>query len=374
MSDASATKGEHVDDRLRFLRQAIDAVDARLVTLLNERAQLALDVGQIKHGAGTPVFRPEREAEVLRRAGAVNSGPLSQDHVTNIFREVISACRALERPMTVAYLGPAGTFSEMAMQRQFGSSVTGLPCMTLDEVFRTTEAGSAELAIVPLENSSEGAVSRTLDLLLATPLSMLAEVSISVEHNLFTKSGSMNGVERVCAHAQALAQCAGWLNQHWPTLERQPVASNAEGARLASLDEKTAAIAGESAARHFNVQTVAAQIQDDTHNRTRFAVLGAQAAQRPAPSAHNKTSLILSVPNKAGAVFHMLSPLAAHGVSMTRFESRPARVGTWEYYFYVDLEGHVDEPKVARALGELQQACAFYKCLGSYPAERTESQ
>ena len=231
MNGPTATAGEHVDDRLRALREAIDAVDARLIALLNERAQLALDVGQIKHGAGTPVFRPEREAEVLRRAAALNTGPLSQDHVTNIFREVISACRALERPMTVAYLGPAGTFSEMAMQRQFGSSVTGLPCMTLDEVFRTTEAGSAELAIVPLENSSEGAVSRTLDLLLATPLSMLAEVSISVEHNLFTKSGSMNGVERVCAHAQALAQCAGWLNQHWPTLERQPVASNAEGAR-----------------------------------------------------------------------------------------------------------------------------------------------
>ena len=374
MNLPSAAAGEHVDDPLRSLREAIDEVDARLISLLNERAQLAIDVGQVKHSAGTPLFRPEREAEVLRRAAALNGGPLSQDHVTNIFREVISACRALERPMAVAYLGPAGTFSEMAMQRQFGSSVTGLPCNTLDEVFRTTEAGSAELAIVPLENSSEGAVSRTLDLLLATPLGMLAEVSISVEHNLFTRSGSMSGVQRVCAHAQALAQCAGWLNQHWPALERQPVASNAEGARMASQDATTAAIAGESAARHYNVQIVAAQIQDDTHNRTRFAVLGAQASQRPAPSARNKTSLILSVPNKAGAVFHMLSPLAAHGVSMTRFESRPARVGTWEYYFYVDVEGHVDEPKVARALAELQQACAFYKCLGSYPAERTEAQ
>lgn len=362
-----------IDDRLKLLRDAIDAVDARLIALVNERAQLAIDVGRLKDEADAPVFRPEREAKILQRAAALNAGPLSQAHVTHILREVISACRALERPLTVAYLGPAGTFSEMAMQRQFGSSVTGLPCATLDDVFRATEAGSTDLAIVPLENSSEGAVSRTLDLLLATPLSMLAEVSVSVQHNLFTKSGSMNGVKRVCAHAQALAQCAGWLNQHWPSLERQPVSSNAEAARIAAEDETTAAIAGEPAARHHDVQTVAAQIQDDTHNRTRFAVLGARPGQPSTPSGRDKTSLILSVPNKAGAVFHMLSPLAGHGVSMTRFESRPARVGTWEYYFYVDLEGHVEEPTVARALAELQQACAFYKCLGSYPAEKMEA-
>ena len=193
---------KHVDDRLKALREAIDAVDARLIALLNERAQLALDVGQIKHDAGAPVFRPEREAEVLQRAAALNPGPLSQDQVTNIFREVISACRALERPLTVAYLGPAGTFSEMAMQRQFGSSVTGLPCMTLDEVFRATEAGSAELAIVPLENSSEGAVSRTLDLLLATPLRMLAEVSVSVQHNLLTKTRHDDRRRRACVHTR----------------------------------------------------------------------------------------------------------------------------------------------------------------------------
>lgn len=364
---------KRIDDRLKLLRDAIDAVDARLIALLNERAQLAIDVGRIKDEADAAVFRPEREAAVLQRASALNAGPLSQNHVAHIFREVISACRALERPLTVAYLGPAGTFSEMAMQRQFGASVTGLPCATLDDVFRTTEAGSADLAIVPLENSSEGAVNRTLDLLLATPLDMLAEVSLSVQHNLFTKSGSMQGVKRVCAHAQALAQCAGWLNQHWPALERQSVASNAEAARMASEDGTTAAIAGEPAARHHNVQTVAAQIQDDAHNRTRFAVLGARPRQPSTPSGRDKTSLILSVPNKAGAVFHMLSPLAGHGVSMTRFESRPARVGTWEYYFYVDLEGHIDEPTVARALEELQRACAFYKCLGSYPAERIEA-
>jgi chorismate mutase/prephenate dehydratase len=359
-----------LDDRLQPLRDAIDALDAKLVALLNERARLASEVGRIKHEVGAPVFRPEREAEVLRKVAALGHGPLAEPGLSSIFREVMSACRALERPLTVAYLGPAGTFSELAMQRQFGDSVKGLPCTTLDEVFRATEAGSADFGIVPLENSSEGAVSRTLDLLLATPLKQLAEVSVPVHHNLLTLSGTMQGVTRICAHSQALAQCAGWLNQHWPNVEREAVASNAEAARLAAENAAVAAIAGERAAQRYGLHAVAAHIQDDPNNRTRFAVLGSQATQPSAPPGRDKTSLILSVPNKAGAVYHMLAPLAQHGVSMTRFESRPARVGNWEYYFYVDIEGHAEEPVVATALRELQQLCAFYKCLGSYPAER----
>jgi chorismate mutase/prephenate dehydratase len=359
-----------IDQRLKPLRDAIDAIDGKLVELLNERARLATDVGRIKHEAGAPVFRPEREAEVLRKVAAKSSGPLGEAALSNVFREVMSACRALERNLTVAFLGPAGTFSEAAMQRQFGSSVNGLPCSTLDEVFRATEAGGADFGIVPIENSSEGAVSRTLDLLLATPLRVLGEVSVPVHHNLLTRSGSMEGVARICAHSQALAQCTGWLNQHWPAIERQAVASNAEAARMASEDSAVAAIAGERAAQRYGLHVVAAHIQDDPNNRTRFAVLGGQATQPSVPPGRDKTSLILSVPNRAGAVFHMLKPLAAHNVSMTRFESRPARVGTWEYYFYVDVEGHADDPKVAAALGELQKECAFFKCLGSYPAEQ----
>jgi chorismate mutase/prephenate dehydratase len=282
----------------------------------------------------------------------------------------MSACRALERELTVAFLGPPGTFSEAAMQKQFGLEVKGLPCATLDEVFRATEAGGADFGIVPVENSSEGAVSRTLDLLLATPLRVLGEVSVPVHHNLLTRSGSMDGVRRICAHSQALAQCTGWLNQHWPAIEREAVASNGEAARMASEDSGVAAIAGERAAQRFGLHVVSSHIQDDPNNRTRFVVLGAQDTQPSAPPARDKTSLILSVPNRAGAVFHMLKPLAAHNVSMSRFESRPARVGTWEYYFYVDVEGHADDPKVAAALAELQKECAFYKCLGSYPAEQ----
>jgi chorismate mutase/prephenate dehydratase len=317
-----------------------------------------------------PVLRTEREAEVVRKVAAASRGPLAATALANVFREIMSACRALERPLTVAFLGPAGTFSETAMHRQFGTSVNGLPCATLDEVFRATEAGSAEVGIVPLENSTEGAVSRTLDLLLATPLNLMAELTLTVDHNLLTRGGTMDGVQLICAHSQALAQCAGWLAQHYPAIERRAVSSNAEGARLASEDAMIAAIAGDRAAVRYQLSSVATHIQDDPNNRTRFAVLGRQATRPSQLPGRDKTSLILSVPNKAGAVFQMLEPLARHGVSMSRFESRPARVGTWEYYFYVDVEGHQADPKVATALAELQQACAFYKCLGSYPAER----
>ena len=361
---------DSIDKRLAPLRDAIDRVDAQLVELLNERARLAAEVGRVKGELDAPVLRTEREAEVVRKVTGASQGPLPAAALGNVFREIMSACRALERPLTVAFLGPAGTFSETAMHRQFGTSVTGLPCATLDEVFRATEAGSAEVGIVPLENSSEGAVSRTLDLLLATPLMLMAELTVTVDHNLLTRTGTMDGVGLICAHSQALAQCAGWLAQHYPAIERRAVASNAEGARLAADDGSIAAVAGDRAAVHYQLSAVATHVQDDPNNRTRFAVLGRQATRPSAAPGRDKTSLILSVPNKAGAVFHMLEPLSRHAVSMTRFESRPARVGTWEYYFYVDVEGHQADPKVATALSELQQACAFYKCLGSYPAER----
>lgn len=357
------------DARLAPLRTAIDGIDTQLVELLNQRAELARQVGQIKQATGAPVFRPEREAEVLRKVVARSHGPLPDAGMSAVFREIMSACRALERPVAIAYLGPAGTFSEAAMHRQFGTSVNGVPCATLDEVFRAAEAGSVEFAIVPMENSTEGAVSRTLDLLLATPLKIIGEVSIPVHHNLLSASGTLAGVTRVAAHSQALAQCAGWLNENLPQLERQGVASNAEAARLAATDRTLAAIAAEAAASRYGLQIVAAHIQDDPSNRTRFVVLGFQDTAPSKPPGRDKTSLILSVANRPGAVYHMLTPLAQHGVSMTRLESRPARMGTWEYYFYVDVEGHGADPEVARALDELKAACAFYKFLGSYPAE-----
>lgn len=352
------------DDPLSGLRGSIDAIDARILVLLNERAKLAQEVGHVKAETDAPVFRPEREAQVLRLAVQDNPGPMRGSDVQTIFREIMSACRALEKRVTVAYLGPPGTFSEQAVYRQFGRAIETLPCASIDAVFRAAEAGTADFGVVPVENSSEGAVSRTLDLLLQTTLTMSGEVSIQVHHSLMTRSGTMTGVTQVAAHSQALAQCQGWLSQHFPGLERQAVASNGEAARLAGDDPSVAAIASELAGQRYDLQIINAHIQDDPHNRTRFAVVG---RLQTTPSGKDHTSMVLSVLNKAGAVHTLLAPLAANGVSMTRFESRPARMGTWEYYFYVDVEGHAKDEKVAKALSDLKQNAAFFKVLGSYP-------
>jgi len=352
------------DDKLKPLREQIDTIDGQLLELINSRARIALQVGHVKAQTNAPVFRPEREAQVLRNVAERNPGPLPAADVQTIFREIMSACRALEKKVTVAFLGPAGTFSEQAVYQQFGRAVEGISCASIDEVFRAAEAGTADFGVVPVENSNEGAVNRTLDLLLQTTLIISGELSIPVHHSLMTKGGTMDGVRRICAHSQALAQCQGWLNQHYPQIERHAVASNGEAARMASEDPDTAAIAGEIAGDKYNLQIVKAHIQDDPHNRTRFAVIG---RQQTAPSGKDQTSLVLSVPNKAGAVYNLLAPLAVHDVSMTRFESRPARMGTWEYYFYVDVEGHAQDEKVATALAELKQNAAFFKVLGSYP-------
>ena len=352
------------DDKLKPLRDQIDAIDAQLLGLLNERARVAQQVGHVKAETNAPVFRPEREAQVLARVANANPGPLLSSDLQSIFREVMSACRALENRVTVAFLGPVGTYSEQAVWRQFGQAVDALACVSIDEVFRSVEAGTAAFGVVPVENSTEGTVNRTLDLLLQTTLSISGEVALPVHHSLMTRSGSMEPVTRICAHSQALAQCQAWLNQHYPHIERQAVASNGEAARLATEDRQVAAIASEMAAKRYGLSIVHANIQDDPHNRTRFFVVG---RLMPSASGKDQTSLVLSVPNKSGAVYELLAPLARHGVSMTRFESRPARTGRWDYYFYVDIEGHANDAKVAQALAELQAQAAFFKVLGSYP-------
>lgn len=356
-----------MDSKLKPLREQIDAIDAQLLDLLNRRARIAQEVGHVKAETNAPVFRPEREAQVLASVAQRNPGPLHNEDVQTIFREVMSACRALEKRVTVAYLGPVGTYSEQAVYLQFGHGVEGLPCTSIDEVFRAAEAGTADFGVVPVENSSEGVVNRTLDLLLQTTLAISGEVSIPIHHSLMTKTGTMDGVTRICAHSQALAQCQTWLNQNHPNIERQAVASNGEAARIASEDPTAAAIAGEFAGQKYNLQVVKAHVQDDPHNRTRFAVIG---RLETTASGRDHTSLVLSVPNKAGAVYNLLAPLAKHAVSMTRFESRPARMGTWEYYFYVDIEGHLQDDKVAKALAELKDNAAFFKVLGSYPSSQ----
>ena len=354
---------------LAALRVQIDAIDAELLALLNRRANVAEQVGEVKKREGTPFFRPDRVAQVIEKIQTANLGPLKSDHVAAVWREIMSACLALESPVRVAYLGPAGTFSEQAALQFFGASIEHVPCISIDEVFRATAAGSASYGVVPVENSTEGVVSRSLDLFLHSPLHVVGELSLMVRHHLLRTTPSLKSIEAVYAHPQALAQCQGWLNTHLPDVERRTASSNAEGARLAATNPNWAGIASDRAATQFALHTAAHAIQDDAFNRTRFAVVCLpQTLPMPPPSGKDCTSLVVSVPNKPGAVHDILMPLKAHGVSMTRFESRPARSGQWDYYFYIDLQGHPLDSKVKAALGDLQRLCAFYKVLGAYPA------
>jgi len=355
-----------MSDDIGRLRKEIDALDAELLGLLHKRARLAQRIGALKGGA--PAYRPERESEILQRVAAQAGAPLSAESATRVFREVISACRGLEEELGIAYLGPEGTFSEQAVRKHFGGAVRAEPAASIDEVFRRCESGAAQYAVVPAENSTEGAVGRTLDLLLVTPLRICGEIELRVHQNLMAPRGAaLAGVKRVYSHAQSLAQCAAWLNQNLPAAERVPVASNAEGARRAGAEAGAAAIAGEAAAARFGLDLLARAIEDDPNNTTRFLVLGNLDA---GPTGRDRTSLVMSAENKPGAVHALLSPLAANRVSMTRIESRPSRAmrsALWEYVFFIDVEGHQQDQRVAAALAELRQKAPFLKVLGSYP-------
>ena len=344
-------------------RADIDALDEQIVALLNERARHAAAIGKLKGNGG--VYRPEREAEVLRRVSAANGGPLANAALGRLFTEIMSACRALEEPLTVAYLGPQGTFSEMALSKQFGTSVAALPGASIDEVFRAAETGAAAYAVVPVENSTDGAVGRTLDLLLATPLKICAEVVLRVQQNLMAKKATLKTIKKVYSHPQSLAQCQGWLSQHLPRAARIPAASNAEGARLAAREANAAAIGPELAAERYGLKILARSIEDDAKNRTRFLVLGGHEA---GPSGKDRTSLVMTTHNKPGSLLELIASFSAAGVNMTRLESRPARTGQWEYYFYVDIEGHQQDPQVGKALAVLRDKAPFVKIFGSYPA------
>lgn len=353
---------------LAGLRVQIDALDQQLLALLNQRAHVAEQVGEIKKREGTPFFRPDRVAQVIDKMERSNQGPLKAPHVAAIWREIMSACLALESPQRVAVLGPEGTFCEQAAVEYFGGAADLIYCASFDEVFNATAGGSAQYGVVGVENSNEGVVTRSLDMFLHSPTHVVGEVSLLVRHNLLRRENSLDGVEAVLAHPQALAQCQNWLTKHLPNAERRAVSSNAEGARLAASNPAWAGLASERAATRFGLHIVAHAIQDDAYNRTRFAIICLpQTLAMPPASGRDCTSLVVSVPNRPGAVHDLMVPLKNHAVSMTRFESRPARTGQWEYYFYIDLDGHPSQPHVAAALAELRSLCAFYKVLGAYP-------
>jgi chorismate mutase/prephenate dehydratase len=354
------------EQELARARQEIDAIDARLLELLNQRARCAQAIGTIKtrQGIAGHIYRPEREAQVLRRLQTLNTGPLTDESVTLLFREVMSACLLLEEPLCVAFLGPAGTFSELAAVKQFGHAARLAPCVSIDEVFREVEAGHAQYAVAPLENSTEGAVGRTLDLLLQTPLQICGEVVVRIHQNLLSRAADLSAIHRVYAHAQSLAQCHEWLNHMLPHARRVAVESNAFAAQQAAEEADAAAIAGAAAAERYQLTKLAANIEDDPNNTTRFVVLGRHDA---GVSGKDKTSLIMSAPNLSGSLYDLLQPLAENGVSMTRLESRPARQGLWEYVYYVDVEGHRQDAHVTAALDALKYRAAYLKVLGSYP-------
>jgi chorismate mutase/prephenate dehydratase len=350
-------------DDISQLRRRIDGIDDEILTLVNERARVAGRIGELKGGG--PVYRPEREAQVLGRLTAANSGPLPAQAVERLFTEIISACRAVEDNLSVAYLGPRGTFSEEAAAKRFGGSVNAIPCASIDEVFRQVEARQTGYGVVPVENSTEGAVGRTLDLLLATTARICGEVLMPVHQCLMSKAVERSAIARVYGHSQSLAQCHGWLNENLPRAERVPVVSNAEAARLAAKEEGAASLGSRAGAALYGLQLLAENIEDNPSNTTRFLVLGRQEV---APSGRDKTSLVMSALNRPGAMHELLTPLAQHGVSMTRLESRPSRTGMWEYVFFVDIEGHERDDRVAAALEGLRSRAAFLKILGSYPA------
>ncbi len=351
-----------MSEKLKQYRTQIDALDDELLKLFNQRAVLAQQIGHLKEDG--VVLRPEREAQVLQRLQAQNAGPLSDAAVAQLFTEVMSQCRALEAPLTVAYLGPQGTFTEAAALKRFGSAIQGQPSATIDDVFHAVESGAAHYGVVPVENSTEGAVGRTLDLLLNSNLKICGEVMLQVHQCVMSNENDLSVIRKVYSHPQSFGQCQGWLNAHLPHAERITASSNADAARLAAQESFAAAVGGAQAAEHFKLKVLAQNIEDDPRNTTRFLVLG---NQQVSPSGGDKTSLVLSAANRPGAVHDLLVPLAKHGVSMTKLESRPARSGLWEYVFYMDIEGHQQEARVAAALEELKQAAAFVKILGSYP-------
>jgi chorismate mutase/prephenate dehydratase len=353
---------------LSDIRHHIDAIDARIHALLNERARLAQLVGISKSASGKAVdfYRPEREAEVLRLALKRNQGPLRDEEIARLFREIMSACLAQQEPLKVAFLGPEGTFTQAAVIKHFGSSVRSLPLAAIDEVFHEVEGGIADFGVVPIENSSEGTVNHTLDMFLSSSLKICGEVELRIHHHVMGKMSALTAIKRICAHAQALAQCRGWLDQNLPEAERIAVSSNAEGARRARDEHGTAAIAGRTAADIYGLTLLADEIEDRADNTTRFLVVGRKLFSA---SGADRTTLILSGSgaDDAGALFRLLEPLAEHRVNMTRIESRPSRKRKWDYVFFIDVEGHVSDPPVARALAALEERATLFRVLGSYP-------
>jgi len=361
-----AEQQQTIDPALAELRQQIDAIDDQVLALLNQRAACAQRVAEIKQAQGEveTFYRPEREAEVLRRIAANNTGPLSNEAAVRFFREVMSACLALEKPLTVAFLGPEGTFCQQAAYKHFGHAIQAQPFPAIDEVFRAVESGACQFGVVPVENSTEGVITHTLDSFLNSPLLIAGEVALRIHHNLMGKQAELGKIRKVYSHQQSLAQCRQWLGRSLPQAERHSASSNAEAARIAALEPDSAAIAGEVAAELYGLDILERNIEDEPDNTTRFLVIGRHLV---GPTGADKTSMLISTPNSPGALYNTLEPFARFAISMSKIESRPSRRGTWDYVFFIDVEGHAQDESLALALKELEKNVSMLRLLGSYP-------
>ena len=363
----STNKTNDISGKLLEIRDCIDSIDNQMLELLSKRAGCAEKVAEIKRESGQKdlwFYRPEREAQILNRMSADNKGPLANERITAIYREVISSCLALEQSIKVAFLGPNGTFSQEASSKHFGHAVETVPMGSIKQVFTEVENGSVDYGVVPIENSTEGVISYTLDVFMNSPLKISGEVSLRIHQNLMTQNKNWQDVKTVYSHQQSLAQCRHWLDANLPNAEQVPVSSNTEAARRAKEDPSSAAIAGVLAAETYSLDIAKKNIEDNIDNTTRFLVIGKQDVP---PSGEDKTTLMISAKNRSGALYHLLAPLAENGLDMTRIESRPSQNANWEYYFFMDIDGHKEDPKVAKALGELSLESQLIRVLGSYP-------
>ncbi|MEO5702725.1 MAG: prephenate dehydratase [Gammaproteobacteria bacterium] len=354
-----------MNDKLQQLRTHIDAVDENIQSLISERAAWAIEVAQVKRAAGeAECYRPEREAEVFSKVATRNQGPLADEDMVRLFREIVSACRALEQPMKIAFLGPEGTFTQTAALKHFGRSVRTVPLATIDQIFHDVESGAVDYGVVPVENSTEGVVGHTLDSFINSPLKICGEIELRIHHLLLDASGDMKAVKRIYSHPQSLAQCRNWLANNFSGIECLSVSSNAEAARRAAQEPGTAAIAGNTAAEIYQLSILASNIEDEANNATRFLVIGRHVTQ---PSGNDKTSLLITTGNRPGALYRLLAPFERNGIGLTRIESRPSRQGTWDYVFFIDVDGHAHDQPMVEALRELEAQAALVKLLGSYP-------
>jgi len=366
LTSSETTNADTAERKLSDIRRRIDQLDLQIQGLISERAELATGVREIKGdlGSGSAYYRPDREAQVLRRVLERNTGPLNDSVMLRLFREIMSACLAQQEPMRIAYLGPEGTFTQQAVYRQFGHSVNAIAQPGIEDVFLSVQGGEADFGVVPVENSTQGVVSNTLDMFMHSDLKIAAEVELRIHQHLLTQARTLNDIERLYAHQQSLAQCKHWLAAHLDHAELIAVSSNAEAARRVRNSSDSAAIAGRHAAEVYGLPVLFGNIEDHVDNTTRFLVLGQSLL--PA-SGQDKTTLMVAGHDDPGALFGLLEPLARHGVNMNRIESRPSRQGRWDYVFFIDVDGHVDHPGLSSAISDLQESARLVKILGSYP-------